>query len=219
VLDLTLLPDADIILRLKELKFGNDSLKWFVKLDDILKEIERLNNINGIFLLPNSFLFAINSHLQIKLLISIVEYFGLESNYNNSETNIIYKDFAERFRRIEYNNLKGQTPKMNWFESTMYNLLKFYENKYSIEKVLVKRMMLQTFKGNTSLFISSLDLFHNKGISRDRFYLELFPLLKMIMKDYELLTEEDFYATKDDKYEAKYSIYKISRIKKVLQKK
>jgi len=220
IIDLVLFPDEEVFIKLKEMKFAKHSLKWFVNLEDILVEIERLNNIEGLFLLPNTYLFAVNSHLQVKLFVSIIEGFGLHAFYNNSDTNIIYKDFSERYRRKEYNEKKGQTPKMDWFERTMYNMLYRLEEKCNHDKAFVKKMMLQSSKGSTLLNITLFQLFYNKGISRDRVYYELFPLLKIIMKDYEFLSEEKFISSgKDNKYEANYSRYKIARTKKILQKK
>lgn len=220
ILDLTLFPDDEVLNKLRELKFANHSLRWFVKIEDILKEIERLNNLKGLFFLPNPYLFAITSHLQVKLFISLIEDFELISIYNNSDTNIVYKDYAERYRRREYNEKKMQTPKMDFFEKIMNNFYDIIEKTIDNDKVLAKKMMLQPLKGNTSIYYTILDSFHCEGISKNKVYKELFPLLKMIMKDYELLSEEEF-ATKDKdaNYEANYSKYKISRTKKLLQKK
>lgn len=220
IIDLVLFPDEEVIIKLKEMKFANHSLKWFVNIEDILVEIERLNNIEGLFLLPNTYLFAVNSHLQVKLFVSIIEGFELNTFYNNSETNLLFKDISERYRRKDYNDKKGQTPKLKGFESNIYNMLNWLENKCNHDKAFVRKMMLQTFNGNSSIHITLFQLFYNEGISKDRVYYELFPLLKIIMKDYELLSEEEFISSgKDNKYEANYSRYKIARTKKILQKK
>ena len=111
ILDLTMFPDDEVFNKLKELKFANPTLRWFVKIEDVVNEIERLNKIKGLFFLPNSFLFAITAHLKVKLFINLIEDFELNTFYNNGETNLIYKDIEKRYRRIEYNEKKKQTAK------------------------------------------------------------------------------------------------------------
>lgn len=220
ILDLVLFPDEEVIDKLNQLGFANHSLKWFVKLDDILREIERLSGIDGLFFFPYSFLFAVQSHLQTKFFITLIEDFELNETYNNADTNIIYKDLAERFRRREYNEKKKQTPKMDFFEKIMNNLYNRIERDTGNDKLLTKQIMLQPLKGNTSIFYSILNSFYSEGISRNKVYNELFPVLKMIMKDHEFLSEEEFGTkNKDFNYEADYSKYKIARTKKLLQKK
>lgn len=216
--DLVLFPDDEVINKLKELRFSSQSLKWFVKLEDILNEIERLNNINGMNFYPYIYLHAIALHLHTKLMISSIEGFGLNVFYNNAETNILYKLFADLFRRREYNDKKNQIAKMDYFEKQINTMVDNSE-KAAGSKFLFKQLFLQHIKGNTSQFIFLLDVFVNKEISRSKCYIELYPLLKLILKDSKFLSEEDYYASKDDKYAANYSNYKLARVKRIFQKK
>lgn len=216
--DLALFPDDGVIKKLKELRFASQSLKWFVKLEDILKEIERLKDVKGVVFSSNLYLYSIATHLYIKLIINTIEGFGLNTTYNNAETNILNKDFAERYRRREYNDKKKQTAKMDFFERMINKMLDNFEKAFSSE-VSSKQLMLQYSKGNTSTCLTSLNIFNNNGISRSKFYIELFPLIKMILKDSKFLSEEDYFAKKDDKYSAKYSNYKLARVKRIFQKK
>jgi hypothetical protein len=216
VFDLALFPDDLVINRLKELGFTNEIIKWFVKLDDVLIEIERLSNIHGVLFFKYSLLFVISTHLQLKAMITAVENFGLHEFHNNTDTNLLYKWSVKLYRRVEYNKSKRQEPKMNAFDRQILNIFKMVENK--TDKAIARKYILQTLKGNTSLYITMLDQFYNKGISRNEVYRELFPLLKMVMKDTELLSDEEYFATKDDKYDANYNSYKIARVKKILQK-
>lgn len=217
--DLTLFPNDEIIIKLREFKFANNTLKWFVNLEDILNEINRLTNIDGLFFLPNSFLFAITNHLKIKFNINLIEDFELNADYNNTDTNIIYKDFAKRYKRREYNENKNQTGKMDKFEIVMNDLLDNIEIATENNIEIANKILLQSIKGNTSYYYTMLDLFYCEGISRDKIYLEFFPLLKLIFKDYELLSYEEFYESDKNNYKLNYNTYKIARVKKIIQKK
>lgn len=217
--DLTLFPDDEILIKLRELKFANNTLKWFVNLEEILNEINRLKNIDGLFFLPNTFLFAITNHLKIKFTVNLIEGFELNADYNNSETNIIFKDFVKRYKRREYNEIKNQSGKMDDFEIRMNYLLDNIEIATENNKDLANKILLQSIKGNTSYYYTMLDLFHCKGISRDKIYLELFPLLNLILKDYKFLSYEEFYESEKNIYKSNYNRYKIARIKKIIQKK
>jgi hypothetical protein len=81
----------------------------------------------------------------------------------------------------------------------------------------VKKILEQSCKGNTAVYYTQLKEFHNQGVSKRKIYLELFPLLKMIMKENDLLSKEEFLSTKEDSYDGDYSKYKIARVKKILQ--
>jgi hypothetical protein len=219
LLDLTLFPDLEVFDKLRELKFAKHTLKWMVKLEDITNEIERLNKIEGLFFLPNSFLSAVSLHLSTKFFISFIEDFELSTKYNNADTNILVEDFDKRFRRREYNDEKNQTPKMDWFDQRMNNIFDFVVDKTKVDKSYVKKIMLQSAKGNTSNYYTLLDDFYNERISKNKVYLELFPLLKLIMKDVELLSYDEYINSKEEKYDADYTKYQIARIKKILKKK
>lgn len=216
--DLTLFPDDAVLKKLRELSFAKHSLKWFVKLQDITNEIDRLSKIDGLYFLPNTYLFAVSSHLSHKFYISSLEGFDMSANYNNSETNIIFKNYAERYRRREYNEKRGQTPKMDYFEMMMHHQIDMIEKATDSDKGFAKRMMLKSAKGNTSFFYTLLNDFYCTGNSKNKIYLELFPLLKLIMKETDLLSNEEYFKEKDEKYDADYSKYKIARVKKILQK-
>jgi hypothetical protein len=217
--NLTLFPDEDIIQKLREYKFSNSTLKWFVNLEDILSELDRLSKIDGLFFLPNAWLFAIQSHLENKVFISLIESFELDSIYNNKETNIIFEDYSKRYRRREYNEQKGQTPKSNWFERVMNKKLDALESAVEDNKGLAKNIVLKLAQSDTSLFLEILNGFHVEGIPKNKVYFELFPLLKLILKDKNILSEEEFSQDENAPYDADYIKYKIAKVRKILLKK
>jgi hypothetical protein len=219
--DLTLFPDEEVIQKLKDYQFASHTLKWMVRIEEITYEINRLTEIEGLFFMPYAFLFAVQAHLSTKLLINLMEDFELSKRYNNEDTNILFVDFDKRIRKREYNKELNQTPKMNSFDKQMNKIFDRLETVTSEDKGFSNKILRQSTKGNTSFFYSLIDMFYCKGISKNKVYLELFPLLKLIMKEknVELLSFDQFKNKKGDKYDADYTKYQIARVKKILQKK
>lgn len=217
--DLTLFPDDEVIQKLKDYQFASHTLKWMVRIEEITYEINRLSEIEGLFFMPYAFLFAVEAHLSTKLLINFIEDFELSKRYNNEDTNILFVDFDKRIRKREYNKELNQTPKMNAFDKQMNNIFDRIETATFEYKGFSNKILRQSAKGNTSLFYTLIDMFYCEGISKNKVYLELFPLLKLIMKDFELLSYEEFINNKEQGYNADYIKYQIARVKKILQKK
>jgi hypothetical protein len=128
-------------------------------------------------------------------------------------------DFDKRIRRREYNKKMLQTPKMDAFEKIMNDIIDELEIKTSEDNQFANKFLRQTTKGNTSFFYSVINMFYVQGISKNKIYLELFPLMQLILKDDEFLSFDQFINTKGDLYDADYTKYQIARVKKILQKK
>ena len=169
--------------------------------------------------MPYSYLIAVEAHLSTKLRINFMEDFELSIRYNNEDTNVVFVDFDKRIRRRDYNKKMQQTPKMDDFEKQMNKIFDRLETATLADKGFSNKILRQSAKGNTSSFYSLIDMFYCQGISQNKVYLELFPLLKLIMKDIELLSYEEFINNKEQGYNADYIKYQIARIKKILQKK
>ena len=219
ILDLTLFPDEEVLQKLKDYQFASHTLKWMVRIEEITYEINRLTKIEGLFFMLYAFLFAVEAHLSTKLLINFIEDFELSIDYNNEETNILFVDFDKRIRRREYNKKMNQTPKMDAFEKQMNKIFDRLESVTSSEKGFSNKILRQSAKGNTASFYSIMDMFYCQGISKNKIYLELFPLMKLILKEDEFLSFDQFINTKGDLYDADYTKYQIARVKKILQKK
>ncbi len=219
ILDLTLFPDEEVIQKLKDYQFASHTLKWMVRIEEITYEINRLSAIEGLFFMPYSYLFAVEAHLSTKLRIKFMEDFELSIRYNNEDTNVVFVDFDKRIRRRDYNKKMQQTPKMGPFEKQMNKIFDRLETATSSDKGFSNKILRQSAKGNTASFYSLIDDFYCQGISKNKIYLELFPLLKLVMKDVELLSNDQFISTKEEFYDAEYTKYKIARVKKILQKK
>lgn len=216
---LALFPDDEVIHKLKDYQFASHTLKWMVRIEEITVQINRLTEIEGLFFMPYAFLFAVEAHLSTKLLINFMEDFELSIRYNNEDTNILFVDFDKRIRRRDYNKKIQQTPKMDDFEKQINKIFDRLETATSADKGFSNKILRQSAKGNTASFYSLMDMFYCQGISKNKVYLELFPLLKLIMKDIELLSYEEFINNKEQGYNADYIKYQIARVKKILQKK
>ena len=67
-------------------------------------------------------------------------------------------------------------------------------------------------------FLEFFKIVRNINNNTNESYFQLFPLLKLIITDYEMLSEEQFYQSeKEAVYENSYRFYKISRVKKILR--
>ena len=215
--DLALFPDEQVLNKLYSLDFANRTLRWMVDIDEILVEMIRLLKIGGFLFEPLPFLDAISSHLFFKLKISMLEDFELIERYNNSETNIVFSDYDRRFRRRKYQEQKNEEVPRKEFEDLMNEQIDVFKYITNEDETTVKAFFVKVARGDTSYFISKLSNFQCFKISKRQVYLELFPLLKMIMKDVEMLSEVDYHKKKESNYDADYTKYKIARVKKIFR--
>ena len=70
--------DDKLISKLRDYRFSQAVFKWFTPLDEILDEIERISNIENLFIPKTHFLFASMTYIENKVHIAIIESFGLE---------------------------------------------------------------------------------------------------------------------------------------------
>lgn len=213
--------DLEVLTKLKEIGIKKEILIWMVDLDDVEAEIKRIYQIKGLFIFSYDFLFAICSHLDLKFKISLIDYLGLAKSYNNSNSNTFFVDSNNRLRRRSYKAMLIGKSKKNLFEQEMNKELDNLEetyNKIGCTKENLHKSLLKTLKGNTDNFLELISINLSQGISNRKVFLELFPLLKLILKDVELLGEDEFHNLKDEFYDGNYEKYKISRVKKILLK-
>lgn len=222
--DLLLVADEEVLKKLTKLNFKGITLRWFIKLDDILEEIERLTKIDGFLFFKGHYFTAITSYLKLQLLNDFINDFAESVLYNNKPTNIVFKDLAERHRKIKYHNKMNQTPKMKGLETKYYKSFKEL-NGMTKDYALTNSLILAPLNGNSSIYIQMLNEFSVDGISHNRVYQELFPLLKLIMKSTNLPSIEEYFSSKHKisessiEFQKEYSRYKSKRVKKILIKK
>lgn len=213
--------DLEVLTKLKEIGIKKEILIWMVDLDDVEAEIRRIYQIKGLFIFSYDFLFAICSHLDLKFKISLIDYLGLAKSYNNSNSNTFFIDTNNRIRRRSYEAILIGKSKKSFFEQEMNKELDDLEETYQkndCTKENFQKSLLKNLKGNTDNFLELISINLSQGISKRKVFLELFPLLKLILKDVELLGEDEFHNLKDEFYDGNYEKYKISRVKKILLK-
>ena len=215
--DLVLFPDEEVYQKLREFKCSKHTLKWMVNIEEIHNELEILSEIEGLTIFPLHYLIAIKFYLELKFWIYFIEDCGLFTEYNNMETNYLFELINNIYRKRDYNFKKSQTPKMNEFEKNFNLMLDDFEKKIS-DKGEAKKMMLKATRGEGFVFLQVLNSFACTGISKSKGYLELFPLLQLIVKDRVLYSHAE-YDKNNDKYDADYDRYQIARVKKILTKK
>lgn len=211
------LEDKKINDKFYELGFSNNIKKWFVNVEIIESEIKRLLSISDIIFIPSSYLFASIEHLRIKFLIELIEGFTF-INYNNSDSNFLSVDFNKRNRRSNYKKKKNNSN--NDFDLLMKEIVLFYEKQIlelEEEKKCFTKLLSRATKGNTNIF-KDLFIFRVINISMNTAYSELFPLMKIIMKDIILLDEDEFNRDKHI-YDGNYRFYKYRKVQKILLKK
>lgn len=215
--DLVLFPDEEVYQKLREFKCSKHTLKWMVNIEEIHNELEILSEIEGLTIFPLHYLIAIKFYLELKFWIYFIEDCGLFTEYNNMETNYLFELINNIYRKRDYNFKKSQTLKMNEFEKNFNLMLDDFEKKIS-DKGEAKKMMLKATRGEGFVFLQVLNSFACTGISKSKGYLELFPLLQLIVKDRVLYSHAE-YDKNNDKYDADYDRYQIARVKKILTKK
>ena len=222
--DLLLVADEEVFEKLRKLNFKGITLRWFIKLDDILKEIERLNKIDGFCFLKGYYFTAITSYLTLEFVNDFLNDVAESVSYNNKPTKFIFKELAERHRKVKYHDKKNQSPKMKGLEPKYYKSLKNLNNMTN-DYSLTNSLILGPINGNSLIYIKMLNEFYVDGISLNKVYHELFPLLKMIMKSTTLQSIEEYFGSENSipesssQYHKEYSRYKSKRVKNILIKK
>lgn len=213
--------EIEIYNKLKSIGIKDEVLVWMIDLNEAEAEIRRLNQIKGLTIFPFDFLFAILSHLDIKFKIGLIDFLGLSEEYNNSISNTLFVDTNNRIRRSNYEGkLERKSSKCIFEQEMNVQLDKDAEIHVKIgnSKEDYQSSILKNLKGNTGNFLELISNNLAHGISKRKVFLELFPLLKLILKDVELLSKDEFHNLKDEYYDGNYEKYKISRVKKILLK-
>jgi hypothetical protein len=210
--------DIEIITKLKKYGFINATLKWMIDINEIEKEIKRLEQIDGLLIFPYEYLSNSIIFVQTNFQIETFDSFIGNVIYNGKETNKFYADLMNRIRRRNYKGIKKIKNPKSEYEYLMNEQLAFLEklpNKFGFEKSDLLKIFLKLKIGNSGYFKESF-LFVNTAISKNKVYIELFPLLKLILKNKILLSENDFYeCTTETIYNNNYSLYRISKVRDI----
>lgn len=213
--ELVLFPDEVSLNKFRKLGLIKATLKWFVRFEDILNEIDRLDRIEGLKFDKIKSLLLIEAHLSTSIRVSVIEQFTPTGEYKKSQSNIIHKDFVDRFRRMNSKKRKINIQNCT-YEDPLDMVMSITESRI-IESNVFRNYMLKTSKGGDLFLEELLSIFEIKGISKSKVYEELFPLISMIDKKRNYLGQSEFN-NKNEIYDGNYRVYKIAKVRKVLSK-
>ena len=216
--DLVMFADEEILEKLRSLGFANRTLRWMVNIENIRFELDKLAEIEGLMIARVYSLKAIQLHLDTKFKTSMLEDFELTEIHNKVEKNKLSREFEKLWARRIYRMERNIAIKLDPYEVSMNLLFDQISLNEGVDEAAAKKLFLTLAKGDTSMLISLLGKFGCIGISERQVHLEMFPLLKMIMKDVEMLSEVDYHKKKESNYDADYTKYRISRVKKIFKK-
>ena len=216
--DLVMFADEEILEKLRSLGFANRTVRWMENIENIRFELDKLAEIEGLMIARVYSLKAIQLHLDTKFKTSMLEDFELTEIHNKVEKNKLSREFEKLWARRIYRTERNIAIKLDPYEVSMNLLFDQISLNEGVDEAAAKKLFLTLAKGDTSMLISLLGKFGCIGISERQVHLEMFPLLKMIMKDVEMLTEVDYHKKKESNYDADYTKYRISRVKKIFKK-
>lgn len=223
--------------RIEKLKVSylltDKKLKWISSWDEISFEIKSINKV-GLIYIPESIVFSVYYfyYLNLKIKRMLCEEYDFMQYYGNRDRSDIEVEIL-KFKQNKKNRERvgGYYPK-NEFESIVIDLLKYFEPIKEYLGVDLSEIDLfeKFFSGNLETFlirplfykIAYVDESH-KGSKE--VYLQLFNLFRVIMKDKEWLSEEEFNDNKKQDrlenpigiYNDDYNRYKISIMKSFIQ--
>ncbi|MFD0778981.1 hypothetical protein ACFQZF_11260 [Flavobacterium myungsuense] len=186
--------DDEVISKLKKYGFNYSSLKWMININEIESEIRRLEKIEGLLIFPEVYLSSCIIYVSSKFQLDAFENFIGNVNHNGLFTNKLYVDSINRFRRRNYNQINNSKPYKDEFEYLMNEQFDLLENKAienGEEKSKASKFVLKTLNGNSGN-INELFQFSTSGISQSSVYYELFPLLKLILKEKNIKARKNF---------------------------
>jgi hypothetical protein len=212
--DLILFKDDEITKKLIELGLNENSLQWFVSIEDIMKELDALGNDKEIFISYQLITLWINAHLDFSFFNSLHTLTNSSIEYNNSASNIYHLGFIKFMRTKKSSKIK-----------IIKRLTEFF-GKLGKDNIEYK-LLLNIFKGNTSILKKDAleHILLNSICSNRKTCLKLFDLTKLVYPNKKLKSEEEFYSIKldpstskylDENYNSDYNFYKISKVTTLL---
>lgn len=185
-------------MKLKELEIGENTLKWFIPLEDIRREIDIINQGREMILIPEIAMHYINMHLYFKIIDSVFRAFRKTTNSTKSESNYnllhdaLFKHFKTRKRLKKqnkvFNNKKGKA-QLEYILILIKHSSKLSEKE--AEHIMSKLSQGETSKIALGGLIDSTDVFDEKITMQDKYILTL-NLFKLLIKDKVIYTLEEF---------------------------
>lgn len=216
--NLALFPDKSIIAKFREIGFNTTFLRWFIHLSDILTEFGKIEKSGHIKVLRPYALRSISSHIAVKVRFEVIDWIGYVTTYkHNPETSLLYVNFLKLYRQRQIIRKKPGKYK-DAYSTIMHTILDKIETAFS--GIIEPEKFVKDFtKGKSEGFWLRLmvdSIIRDETVSKRKFYIELYNLVRLIVKDYEMLTETEF---NDRNYEIDWNTYRYRRVQQIIDKK
>ncbi|MCK6649051.1 MAG: hypothetical protein L6Q66_05315 [Bacteroidia bacterium] len=213
--------DIEIIQKFKDtFDFKKHELLYFIPREIIYDEITRINRSKDVRVNPTTFFKLIEFHFKYKIINLVLLHFKLETKkksgkkYNNFHSNMY--DKYRNFKNAMHGKGKDET------------ILKYINSIYEFESYIIPgdtvqdtwRIILDEAKGETEKSIIK-ELIENAfyyKCSKNKFYQLIFPLIKIILPDHSLLSEDKFLknSIQSQAFNANYKSYQVNKIRKII---
>ncbi len=217
--------DEFVLAKFKTLRINN-SLKWFLSIDELLDEINSLHSCKEFEFDKLDVLIIAVLYIEQQLFLSIESELGfVETNNNVPEINSSKVLLKNSLRRRKYNSEKNQNGKLTEID-TIYNELIFNPSALLLGEKESFDLISKLSNSEDSPLIAALNtIFKNTKLSKRAKNIILFPLIKLVFKKNKLFSREEYFLDKQisdcfDKFsDTTYDSYMASRVKKILTKK
>lgn len=212
-----LFPSKQIIDKFKEATLKGDWLNWLIPIEEIEKEITKIEQTSQIIITKSYLLVLLRFHLQIKIVHALSMWQKLIVKYNNKEISITKKIFINDFRKKKY--AEG-TPKN-------YKNLADFEKHVIIDKFekifgrkIVKKELNNSASGNTTTILRLILLCfdRSKDFSQGDFCVAVYNFFRLIMRGENEMYSYDQYVDNAPKSYTTYRKYQVEKITKMLIK-
>lgn len=216
--ELVFFPSPEVIERFKQLGLNSYCLQWLVDINQILREVQKIEKKGDLIISRSGALVFIKLYLKSKINAELQRCFDLTAELrDNPESPFLAKILTDVYRQKETNHKIGIRYK-GLFNFLMHATTDQFTDLAKDEKE-GKKLALSIAKGKTegnflNDLLRSIYCFSKKCTKR-KLYILLFDLFKLVCKDITLHSEEEFV---NKEYNTTYSTYKYSRVRHLLGK-
>lgn len=216
--ELVFFPSPEVIERFKQLGLNSYCLQWLVDINQILREVQKIEKKGDLIISRSGALVFIKLYLKSKIIAELQRCFDLTAELrDNPESPFLAKILTDVYRQKETNHKIGIRYK-GLFNFLMHATTDQFTDLAKDEKE-AKKLALSISKGKSEKFFlkAILNYIHcfSNNCTKRKLYILLFDLFKLVCKDITLHSEEEFV---NKEYNTTYSTYKYSRVRHLLGK-
>lgn len=209
-------------IKLKERGFTKEVRQWFIPLNEINKEIERINSIEGMYINPYKAVLLIEQHLIAKLLDSILIFLKKKTNRIKSgyEYNLGHAGIFKFFTKLNKSKKDGKKITYKPGEARFHLLYIGIKQQYNMTDKEAQKYILDLSRGKTEktllyMLFNSISKVDDYSISENQFYINVYDLFSLIEKNY-FNTEEEFDSSPTIIESKSYRLHKIKQLKDLI---